>query len=274
MSNDDEVDLYDGHYGRLGADPQVAVRRETYDEDLGQSSWITLAEALQFFRALELEPGDAALEVACGAGGMTCRMALETGATCVGVDIHAQAIEAAIRRAREKDLAARVSFQVADASQPLPFPEASFDALFCNDAINHLPRRLDLLRDWHRLLRPGGRVLFTDPIVVTGPVTKEEIRARSSIGFYLFTPAGCNEDLLVQSGFIVRQVRDLTQAVASVSKKWHDARARRRVELVKLEGDEGFDGLQGFLGMVHTLASERRLSRYAYLASKRSALEV
>jgi len=274
MSNEKEVDLYDGHYGRIGADPQVAVRRETYDEDLGQSSWITLAEALQFVRALELGPGDRALEVACGAGGVTCRMALEAGATCVGVDIHAAAIEAAIRRAGEKDLQSRVSFQVVDASRPLPFPDASFDAVFCNDAINHLPRRLDLLRDWHRVLRPGGRLLFTDPIVVTGPVTKEEIRARSSIGFYLFTPAGCNEDLLVQSGFVVREVRDLTDAVASVSRKWHDARARRRVELVKLEGDEGFDGLQGFLWMVHTLASERRLSRYAYLASKPQAFEV
>ena len=263
-----EVDLYDGHYGRLGADPQVAVRRETYDEDLGQSSWITLAEARQFFRALELKRGDTTLEVACGAGGVTCRMALETGATCVGVDIHAQAIEAAIRRGRELDLLSRVSFQVADASQPLPFPDASFDALFCNDAINHLPRRVDLLRDWHRVLRPGGRLLFTDPIVVTGPVTHEEIRARSSIGFYLFTPAGCNEDLLVQSGFIVREVRDLTLAVSTVSRKWYDARARRRVELVKLEGEEGFEGLQGFLEMVHALAKDRRLSRYAYLASK------
>ena len=170
MSNEREVDLYDGHYGRIGADPQVAVRRETYDEDLGQSSWITLAEALQFVRALELGPGDTALEVACGAGGVTCRMALEAGATCVGVDIHAAAIEAAIRRAGEKDLQSRVSFQVVDASRPLPFPDASFDAVFCNDAINHFPRRLDLLRDWHRVLRPGGRLLFTDPIVVTGPV--------------------------------------------------------------------------------------------------------
>lgn len=37
-----EVDLYDGHYGYIAADPQVAVRRETYDVDLGQASWITL----------------------------------------------------------------------------------------------------------------------------------------------------------------------------------------------------------------------------------------
>lgn len=109
------------------------------------------------------------MEVGCGSGGVTCRMALETGATCSGVDINARGIEGAVGRAREHRLESRVSFSVADAARPLPFASGSFDAIFCNDAINHLQGRLGVLRDWHRLLRPRGRLLFTDPIVVTGP---------------------------------------------------------------------------------------------------------
>ena len=156
-----------------------------------------------------------------------------------------------------------------DGSGPLPFDDASFDALFCNDAINHLPGRADLFVDWHRVLKPRGRLLFTDPIVVTGPVTSEEIRIRSSIGFYLFVPAGCNERLLEQADFIVQEVRDVTDAAASVSARWRDARARRREALITIEGEEGFDGVQRFLDAVHTLSRERRLSRFAYLASTR-----
>jgi SAM-dependent methyltransferase len=262
------MSFYDGHYGQLDADPQQAVRRETYDEDLGQASWITLAEAREWFRLLELRPGSTALEVACGSGGITCRMALETGATCTGVDIHPQGIEAAKTRAREQGLSSRVSFQVVDAGKRLPFPDGSFDALFCNDSINHLPGRPDVLRDWHRALRPGGRLLFTDPIVVTGQLTNEEIRARSSIGFFLFTPQGHNERLLAESGFVVREVRDVTDAVATVSRKWREARAKRREALVGLEGEEAFEAHQAFFAAVFTLASERRLSRFMYLASR------
>ena len=263
-----EVDLYDGHYGHLEADAHRAVRRETYDVDLGQTSWITLAEAREWFRLLELSDGRTALEIACGSGGMTERMARETGASCLGVDINANGIDAARARALDSDVGSRVSFQLVDAAKRLPFHDGSFDAIFCNDAINHLPGRLDHLSDWHRVLRPGGRLLFTDPVVVTGPVTNEELRVRSSIGFFLFTPVGLNEKLLSQSGFVVRDVRDVTETVASISGKWRDARARRREALVRLEGEAGFEDIQRFLSAVHALSSERRLSRFMYLAAK------
>jgi len=263
-----EVDLYDGHYGQLATDPQVEVRRETYGEDLGQASWITVGEARDWFNLLQFGPGQRALEVACGSGGVTCAMASHTGAACVGVDINVHGVEAAKKWAEREGVSSLVSFQVVDAGQRLPFPDESFDVVFCNDSVNHLPGRSAVLQDWYRILHPGGRVLFTDPIVVTGQLSNEEIRARSSIGFFLFTPVGHNERLLEQTGFAVRQVQDVTDAVASVSNKWRDARAKRRERLVALEGQEGFEGLQRFLDAVYTLASERRLSRYMYLAEK------
>ena len=74
------VDFYDGHYGHLEADPQIAVRRETDGEDLGQASWMTALEARRWFDLLQLRRGRTALEVACGSGGVTCDMARHTGA--------------------------------------------------------------------------------------------------------------------------------------------------------------------------------------------------
>jgi SAM-dependent methyltransferase len=262
----DRVDLYDSHYGHLAADPQVEVRRETYGEDLGQTSWITAPEAEEWFARLALGPGQRALEVGCGSGGLACLLAVRSGAACVGVDINPHAVAAARRRAEESDLATRVRFEVVDAAQPLPFPDESFDAVYCNDSINHLPGRLEVLAEWYRILQPGGRALFTDPIVVTGQLSNEEIRIRSSIGFFLFTPHGHNERMLGEVGFVLREVRDVTAAEVAVSQRWWRAREARQAQLVALEGEDGFTGLQRFLHTVHSLAAEGRLSRYQYLA--------
>lgn len=263
--------LYDDHYGDLGSSAQRAVRRATYDEDLGQASWLMAAEAGDFFRRLQLRAGQRALEVACGSGGITCRLAAETGATCVGVDINTNGIAAARRVARDLHLEDRVSFEVADAGQPLPFADATFDAVFCNDSINHFPGRPAVLHDWHRVLRPGGRLLYTDPIVVTGQLTNDEVRARSSIGFFVFTPAGSNEQMLRDAGFQLTATADGTDAVVTVSQRWHHARAEQRAGLIAQEGEEAFEGVQRFLAAVHRLAAERRLSRFMYLAVKPGA---
>ena len=49
-----------------------------------------------------------------------------------------------------------------------------------------------------------------------------------------------------------------------------DAASPREIaaELIRLEGEETFAGLQRFLATVHRLTSERRLSRFAYLGRK------
>lgn len=126
-----------------------------------------------------------------------------------------------------------------------------------------------VLAEWHRLLRPGGSLLFTDPVVVTGLLSSEEIALRASIGFFVYSLRCEDARLVREAGFELVRCDDTTDRVAEVSRRWHDARARHAAELLDDEGEETFEALQCFLSMVHTLSSERRLSRYTVLARKR-----
>jgi SAM-dependent methyltransferase len=262
------IDLYDNAYANFASDAEAAVRRETYGEDLGQTSWMTVQEWLEFADHLAVDARAEVLEVGSGSGGPAVYLSLARGCRVTGVDINEHGVRNARELAEARAVGDRAHFLVWDANQPLPFPEGRFDAVVSNDAMCHIRERLAVLHDWHRVLRPGGRALFTDAMVLTGPVSHEELATRSSIGFYLFVPPGENERLLQAAGFKVLRVQDVTTSAAQVSGRRHDARARHREALVAREGEANFDGLQRFLTCVRTLSVERRLSRYAYLAEK------
>jgi SAM-dependent methyltransferase len=260
------VQLYDHAYGGFAQPAEAAVRQETYGEDIGQSSWMTAAEWLHFADQLGIRAGQNVLEVGSGSGGPAAYLAQTRGCSVTGVDINEHGVRNANDVARAKGLTDRLRFHVVDAAQQLPFAAASFDAVISNDAMCHIRDRLAVLRDWHRVVRPGGRILFTDAMVVTGLLTNEEIAVRSSIGFYLFLPPGENERLIAQAGFGHVATEDVTEAAGLIAFRWHTAREHHRAALIGQEGEANFEGLQRFLDCVRLVSVERRLSRYAYLA--------
>lgn len=268
VTTTEPVQLYDTTYRTFELDARRRVRLETYGDDIGQNSWLTTDEWRTAVDTLGLRPGWSVLDVACGSGGPDIHLARTTGARVVGVDVNAHAIDTANARAQREGLAALARFVQADAGRPLPFDDGTFDAVVCVDAVNHLPNRPAVLRDWHRLLKPRGRILFTDPIVITGILSSEEIAVRSSIGFFIFTVRNENERLIREAGFDLVRAEDTTDNVVAVARRWHDARARHRDALVGDEGEETFEGLQRFLAVVHALADERRLSRHTFLATR------
>jgi len=259
--------MYDRTYG--GRDDAIAqTRRETFERDVGQNSWVDVDDLDSYAGRLALTADSHLLEVATGSGGPTLYLAGLAGCRITGVEVNPLGVETAREAARERGLADRVAFVAADATGPLPFAEESFDGVLCIDAANHLPDRPAVLSEWRRLLRAGGRLLWTDPVVVAGPVTNAELAARSSIGTFLFVPPGTNERMIEAAGLRLLQADDETARVAGVAGKWHDARARHREALLEHESPEQWTGLQEFFAAVRDLSRERRLLRIAYLCER------
>jgi SAM-dependent methyltransferase len=264
------ADLYGSSYAHHADELYRQVRVETYGTDLGQTSWITVERWDELIAELALAEPGRVLDVACGSGGPALHLARTTPHEVVGVDVHEAGIAAAERQAEEQNLGGRAHFEQADATQRLPFDDESFDGVTCVDAVNHLAGRPFVFSEWRRVLRAGRRVVVTDPVVVTGAVTFDELSIRASIGYFLFTPGSENERLLADAGLRVTTVRDLTADTARLARAWHDARAARAEALTEVEGPQQFEAQQRFLDTASTLARERRLSRFLYVAERPS----
>src|SRR6266487_228307 len=166
----ERVDLFDSTYSHFTDQVLATVRKETFGTDIGQNSWVTVEEYERLLPWLELAAEHHVLEVASGSGGPAFYLARTTGCRVTGIDANASGVATASEMAAQADEALRVRFSVANANDDLPFGKDSFDALLCLDSMNHFPDRLSVFREWHRVLRPGRRALFTDPVVITGPV--------------------------------------------------------------------------------------------------------
>lgn len=259
---------YDANYGNFQTALYAEIRREAFGEDIGQNSWHTAKEQDLFLGWLDLSAGKTVLDVACGTGGPALRIAANTGCSIVGIDIHAQAISVAKSLASQRRLQERAEFCVVNASEPLPFPDARFDAITCIDAINHLPDRPMVIGAWARLLKPGGRLLFTDTSIITGPLTSEEIAIRSSAGFFLFVPRDYDKEVIAQSGLRLLVCRDVTANMAEVAEKRRAAREARSAAVREVEGDAMYEMQQNFLAVASRLAAEGRLSRFVYVSER------
>ena len=264
-SNDDH---YSKAYGRFDNQVYADIRREAFGEDIGQNNWSTAEEHKRFLDWLELTPGDRMLDVACGSGGPTLYLAGQSACRALGIDNSAQAVAYGTRLAEKAGMTEQVEFAQLDADAPLPLPDASFEAVICLDAINHLADRRCALAEWARILRPGGRLLFTDCITLTGLISDAEVAARSRIGRYVFAPLGENARLIGDAGLQLQLSENVTESLAVLSGRRWRARAARAEALFEIEDKLTYEAHQEVLRTAEALAVDGRLSRYVYLALK------
>jgi ubiquinone/menaquinone biosynthesis C-methylase UbiE len=107
-----------------------------------------------------LAPGEHVLDLACGTGLVTLAAADTVGAkgTVVGTDLSGQMVEVARQRADTRRLQ-NVTFARMDA-ETLDLPDATFDAVLCSLGLMYLPDPARAVREWLRVLKPGGRVVI------------------------------------------------------------------------------------------------------------------
>jgi cyclopropane fatty-acyl-phospholipid synthase-like methyltransferase len=260
---------YDKLYEHFDSPLMRQLRAEAYGKDIGQHSWVTAEELLADIPKLNLAPESRLLDLGCGPAGPLTFIAAQAKCTAVGLDVSANAIDAARARGASLGLSERVTLQQADLNEALPFTAAYFHAVLSVDVILHLRDRASVFREVFRVLAPGGTFLFTDAGVITGPVSSEEIQRRTPHGYAQFVPPGINEQLLERADFHVTERTDLTPTMIKSAAGRLAARESRRSELETLEGQSTFERQQQYLQTVLALAQRAALSRIMYVAKPR-----
>jgi ubiquinone/menaquinone biosynthesis C-methylase UbiE len=111
--------------------------------------------------AANLTGTERVLDVATGAGHTAFAVA-PYAAEVVALDITKEMLAVAQQSAVERHLA-NVRFQLGDAQQ-LPCDDASFDVVTCRHAPHHFPHVELAVREWARVLKPGGKLVLVDSI--------------------------------------------------------------------------------------------------------------
>ncbi|MET8850248.1 methyltransferase domain-containing protein [Amycolatopsis sp. NPDC004625] len=162
---------------------------------------------------LGLRRGEHLLDAGCGLGAPAIHIAGEYGARVTGITISPVEASRAEARAQESGVSDLVTFEVAD-YHALPHAENHFDAVV---AIESLFNAFDLdkaLLEFHRVLRPGGRVAFSEMIKTTSasqakrpfpqarePMTAEDwTKAFETAGFVVEEQVRCGRRVYVNSG--------------------------------------------------------------------------
>ena len=189
---------------------QVAADFDARASNYSRNTWHRRC-AEELVALVPLAPGDRVLDAATGTGFAAHAIAqrVGSGGRIVGVDLSAGMLrEAALAAAREN---LTIEFLQRDATQLPEFERASFDAVICAAGLLYMPVA-QALREWRRLLRPGGFVGFSTLRAGSPPAGRLFRQCAAEFGLRLTDPSAAlgseqaARDALEQANFVVQRI--------------------------------------------------------------------
>jgi SAM-dependent methyltransferase len=225
---------------------------DDFPEEFLHISFVTLAQLRRMAGDLQIHSGDTLVDLGCGMAGPALWVARETGASLIGVDFSPVAVALASERANKLGLSGVARF-VVGSFEGTGLDDASADGVMSEDALQYAPDKTAAMRETARILRPGGRLVFTafelDPVHVEGlPVVGDD-------------PVGDYRPLLDAAGFTVEAYEEVPgwpEPVRTTYQSLLDARE-------ELIGEMGPVAATAFFSEL-TLTLEREIYRRRVLA--------
>lgn len=115
----------------------------------------------RLMRLGQIEGTDHVLDAGCGIGGSSIFLAERLGCCVKGITLSARQVATASRLATEKQLDHLLNFSRQNYLHT-NFPDETFDVIWAIESFGSAPEKAAFFREMHRILKPGGRILFAD----------------------------------------------------------------------------------------------------------------
>jgi len=131
-----------------------------FPDEFANISFVTIPQLKLIAAELHVGPGKTLVDLGCGMAGPALWAAKETGANLIGVDFSAVAVGLATARAGELGMSGQARF-VNGSFAETGLDSSSVDGAMSEDAIQYTPDKRAAVHEAARILRPGGRLVFT-----------------------------------------------------------------------------------------------------------------
>ncbi len=226
----------------------------------------------------DLKAGMRLLDVGCGSGAQSCRLAEEYSVDVLGITTSQVGIDESKARAQSRGIKT-AKFELRDATAN-GLPDNTFDRVWALESSHLMPDRTAFVSEASRVLRPGGRFVMCD-IVRLREIDFSELRRRREEFAVLRAVFGAARMDTVDSyvsaarahGLKIDHVRDLSEATYPTFARWRENLQRHVAIVTQTLGERGVDEFARSLDVLEGLWQEQTLG-YALLSAEARSPDV
>lgn len=198
---------------QTGADTSILTVELLQHHDQDHFGGLAATDALA--RHAKINESTHVLDLCCGLGGPARYLAYHHGCRVTGVDMNTDRLAGAVRLTERTKLEDRVLFHHANALQT-GLADETFDVIVSQEAFCHIPDKKTLIAECVRLLKPGGRIVYTDILARNSMTNEIRSRLESEMAFSELSTLEQYCHLLEEKGCQVVEVEDLSDDWAQI----------------------------------------------------------
>jgi demethylmenaquinone methyltransferase/2-methoxy-6-polyprenyl-1,4-benzoquinol methylase len=135
------------------------------------SLWMDQRWRKKAVKLAEVKPTDVVVDVACGTGDLTLQFLTAKPQAAIGIDFTYEMLPIALSKSQIAIRKSQIHYLNGDA-QSLPLPDQSADIVSIAFGIRNVQDPRIALREFHRILRPGGRVIILEFSLPSNPILR------------------------------------------------------------------------------------------------------